>query len=65
MSLGSCVILLCGWSWLALFYAPTAIDALRAGVAPFLLGDVVKIALAAAVLPTGWAILRRTGSTRL
>jgi biotin transport system substrate-specific component len=65
MALGSIVILLCGWSWLALFYAPTAIDAWRAGVAPFLAGDVVKIALAAAVLPTGWAILRRTGSTRL
>lgn len=64
MWLGSCVILLSGWSWLALFYAPTALDAWRAGVAPFLVGDVVKIALSAAVLPTGWAILRRTGNTR-
>jgi biotin transporter BioY len=26
---------------------------------PFLPGDVIKIALAAAVLPTGWALLRR------
>ena len=62
MGLGSCVILLCGWSWLALLYAPTVIAAWRLGVQPFLVGDVVKIALAAAVLPTGWAILRRTGS---
>lgn len=62
MALGSVVILLCGWSWLALFYAPSALAAWRAGVAPFLLGDVVKIALAAAVLPSGWAILRRTGT---
>jgi biotin transporter BioY len=28
-------------------------------VLPFLAGDVIKIALAAAVLPTGWALLRR------
>ena len=64
MALGSLVILLCGWSWLALLYAPTPLDAWRAGVAPFLLGDAVKIALAAAVLPSGWAILRWTGKTR-
>jgi biotin transport system substrate-specific component len=62
MSLGSIVILLCGWSWLATFYAPSALAAWTTGVAPFLPGDVVKIALAAAVLPTGWAILRRTGN---
>ncbi|HEX8747785.1 MAG TPA: biotin transporter BioY [Pyrinomonadaceae bacterium] len=64
MFLGSAVILLCGWSWLATFYAPTALAAWYAGVAPFLLGDVVKISLAAAVLPTGWAILRRAGNRR-
>lgn len=62
MFLGSIVILLCGWSWLAALYAPSAGAAWHAGVAPFILGDVVKIALAAAVLPTGWAILRRMGS---
>ncbi|HKS29234.1 MAG TPA: biotin transporter BioY [Pyrinomonadaceae bacterium] len=61
MLLGSAVILLCGWSWLAAVYAPSPLAAWRAGVEPFLLGDVVKISLAAAVLPTGWAILRRTG----
>jgi biotin transport system substrate-specific component len=61
MLLGSFVILLCGWSWLAAFYAPSALAAWQTGVAPFLAGDVIKIALAAAVLPSGWAILRRTG----
>ena len=64
MALGSVVILLCGWSWLALFYAPSAGAAWHMGVEPFLLGDVVKIALAAAVLPTGWAILKRTNGPR-
>lgn len=57
MAIGSVVILLGGWAWLARFMAPAA--AFNAGVAPFLIGDVVKIALAAAVLPTGWAVLRK------
>src|SRR3954471_7730510 len=47
MALGSLVILLGGWAWLARFVSPAA--AFQAGVAPFLIGDVVKIALAAAV----------------
>jgi biotin transport system substrate-specific component len=58
MALGSFVILACGWAWLALMFKGGA-EAFRLGVAPFLPGDVVKIALAAAVLPTGWALLRR------
>ena len=63
MGVGSLVILLCGWSWLAAFYAPSPQAAFATGVAPFLAGDVVKIALAAAVLPTGWALLRRSGNS--
>jgi len=58
MTLGSLVILLGGWAWLARFVNPAA--AFQAGVAPFLIGDVIKLALAAAVLPSGWAILRKT-----
>jgi len=57
MALGSVVILLGGWAWLARFVSPAA--ASNAGVAPFLIGDIIKIALAAAVLPSGWAILRK------
>jgi biotin transport system substrate-specific component len=63
MALGSVLILACGWAWLTLFYR-TAAEAFAAGVLPFLVGDVVKIALAAAALPAGWEILRRTGSSR-
>ena len=58
MALGSLVILACGWAWLALMFKGGA-EAFRLGVAPFLPGDVLKVALAAAVLPTGWALLRR------
>jgi len=58
MALGSLVILAGGWAWLALLTGKGA-EAFRLGVAPFLVGDLIKIALAAAALPAGWAILRR------
>lgn len=57
MAIGSIVILLSGWAWLTRFVGTAA--AWQAGVAPFLIGDVIKIALAAAVLPSGWALLKR------
>src|SRR5947209_1592682 len=57
MGLGSLVILLSGWAWLARFTG--AAFAWNVGVAPFLIGDLVKIVLAAAVLPSGWMLLRR------
>ena len=58
MSLGSALILLCGWAWLARLMPPAA--AARVGILPFIGGDIVKIALAAAALPSGWSILRKT-----
>lgn len=61
MALGSLVILAGGWAWLTILFR-TAGEAFRLGVAPFLLGDIVKIALAAAALPAGWALLRRKDS---
>ncbi|HYE16789.1 MAG TPA: biotin transporter BioY [Pyrinomonadaceae bacterium] len=61
MALGSVVILASGWAWLALFFM-SAGEAFAAGVLPFLAGDVVKIALASAALPAGWAVLRRKRS---
>jgi len=60
MGLGSIIILLSGWAWLARFVSPAA--AFQIGVAPFLIGDIIKIALASAVLPSGWAILRNSSS---
>ena len=59
MALGSAVILFGGWAGLLRFWTPA--EAFYRGVAPFILGDLIKIALAAAVLPTGWALLRRAG----
>jgi biotin transporter BioY len=61
MALGSLAILLGGWAWLTLLTG-SASRAFAAGVAPFLVGDIVKVALAAAALPAGWALLRRKAS---
>jgi len=61
MVIGSAVILGAGWAWLVVLQTPPVV-AFNVGVKPFLLGDVVKVILAAAVLPTGWAILKRKAS---
>jgi biotin transport system substrate-specific component len=63
MAIGSALILLGGWAWLTLWFK-TASDAWSAGVLPFLAGDAIKIALAAAALPAGWTIVRRRASER-
>ena len=60
IGLGSIVILLSGWSWLAI-WTSSASTAWTIGVAPFIPGDIIKIVLAAVALPSGWALLRRIG----
>lgn len=62
MTLGSILILACGWAWLARIGGPAW--AFGYGVAPFLIGDAIKIALAAGVLPTGWWLVGRGRSGR-
>lgn|SRR2546425_6306149 len=57
MAIGSVLIMLSGWAWLSQFM-PAAV-AFRAGVRPFIIGDIVKILLAATALPLGWALLQR------
>ena len=59
MAIGSLVILLGGWAWFSILTNTPPVAAFNMAVLPFLAGDVVKIALAAAVLPTGWALLKR------
>lgn len=52
------VIYLGGWSWLAMLTTPGA--AFAAGVAPFVLADVVKVAIGAALLPRAQQLVRAT-----
>ena len=62
MAAGLIVIFALGVPWLAFVARPAAIGfdaALRAGLYPFLLGDVFKIFLGAAVLPGVWKLVGR------
>ncbi len=56
MACGSVVTYACGAAWLSRFVGGIG-PALALGVAPFLIGDVVKSGMAAALLPAGWHLL--------
>lgn len=62
MAVGSLIILLGGWGFYSILTNTPPVAAFKLAVLPFLAGDVIKIALGAAVLPTGWALLKRKAS---
>jgi biotin transport system substrate-specific component len=62
MALGSAALYACGLPWLARFVGADRVVAL--GLAPFLVGDVLKQLLAALALPLGWRAAERLGWMR-
>jgi biotin transport system substrate-specific component len=54
MAIGMALIYLCGVSWLAVATGLPVPDALVFGLWPFVPGDLLKLAAAAALLPLGW-----------
>lgn len=62
--LGSATIYLVGVPWLAVAAGLSAADALRLGVVPFLVGDVVKLLVAAGAFPAAWWVVGRRPSDR-
>jgi len=62
MTIGSILILVAGYCWLLVLRTPPA-AAFTFGIKPFIIGDIIKILLAAAVLPSGWALLKRKASS--
>ena len=62
MILGNLAIYVCGLAWLSclawLFAKPLGGVVLAVGLYPFVAGDLLKIALAAVLLPSGWKIIR-------
>lgn len=68
MLLGTVVIYLVGLPWLHmsptfeafLGHPPTLEATLRAGLYPFVIGDVVKMLIAAGFLPAAWGLVRRS-----
>lgn len=57
MTLGTIAIFVCGLLWLEFFVG--AKNVLVAGLFPYIPGAVIKIALAAALLPSGWKLLKK------
>ncbi len=62
MAFGSAIILLSGWAWYSIITNTSPELSFKLAVLRFLPGDAIKIALAAAVLPSGWALLKRKAS---
>ena len=59
MALGSALVYVCGATWLAYDLHTSAAKAISLGVTPFLIGDAVKAAVAAVILPAAWRLVRR------
>lgn len=59
MLLGSLAVYACGVAVLAPVADLSLRAALSAGVVPFLLGDLIKITMASALLPSAWRLLGR------
>lgn len=59
MFLGNVVIYLFGVPWLMVALGVDLPKALELGLYPFLIGDVIKLALAAGLLPVGWWLVKR------
>lgn len=64
MLIGNAVIYLIGVPWLILALSLGVQDGLEFGLYPFLIGDVLKLAIAAGLLPVGWWVVRRRSSER-
>jgi len=59
MAIGSAIIMLSGWAWFSVLMRTSPMLTLYATVIKFIPGDIIKISLAAAVLPSGWKLVRR------
>ena len=62
MLLGNLVIYLIGVPWLILAAGLSVDDGLKFGLWPFVPGDLLKVAVAAGLLPVGWWLVRRRSS---
>lgn len=64
MAIGNAVIYVVALPWLALARGLGPTTVLQSGLLPFLLGDLLKLAVAAALLRLGWGLVRRRSLDR-
>ncbi|WP_137932247.1 biotin transporter BioY [Mesorhizobium comanense] len=58
MLVAEVVMMAMGFAWLALLIGPE--KSWQFGVVPFILGDLIKVALAASLVPAAWSLLKRS-----
>ena len=57
MLVGEIVMMAMGFAWLAMLIGPE--KSWQFGVLPFIVGDLIKVALAASLVPAVWSLLKR------
>ena len=65
MASGLALVFACGVTWLALFARPAGVGfsaALRTGLYPFVAADVIKLFIAAGIMPGVWQLVGRRNS---
>ncbi|MER9234953.1 biotin transporter BioY [Mesorhizobium sp. M0622] len=58
MLVAEIVMMAIGFAWLALLIGPE--KSWQFGVVPFIVGDLIKVALAASLVPAAWSLLKRS-----
>jgi len=63
MVIGNVIVYVFGTTWLAVSLQWDAATAITMGVLPFLVGDAIKILVAAGLLPAAWRLVRKADPT--
>ena len=64
MFVGNVIIYLCGLPWLATNLNVNFAKTMEYGLNPFIVGDVIKLCIAGAVLPTAWLAVKKINDNR-
>ena len=64
MFLGNVIIYLCGLPWLAVDLNVNFATTMEYGLNPFITGDIIKLCIAGAALPTAWLAVKKLNNSR-
>jgi len=64
MFVGNVVIYLCGLPWLAQDQQLNFAKTMEYGLNPFIVGDIIKLCIAGALLPTAWLAVKKINQHR-
>lgn len=64
MLVGNIIIYLCGLPWLAVDLHVNFAKTMEYGLNPFIVGDIIKLCIAGAALPTAWLAVKKINESR-